>query len=132
MRRYLTAFILALIATALLAFVYLTSPRRDAEVALGLKSLPWSARNLLVSADAWTDYVVRGYIEVTPEDFESIVSARAFDRMDHSEHALSEKPLPAGRLLTSTRSYYWNKGVSHCKIECDATRSWIWFLYSTD
>ena len=132
MRRYLTALILALMVTAFLALIYLTSPRRDAEVALGLKSLPWSARNLRINTDAWTDYVVRGCIEITPEDFERIVSARAYERMDHSEHALSEEPLPPGRLLISTRSFYWSKGDSHCKIECDATRSWIWFLYSTD
>lgn len=68
------------LAVAVLVVLYFTSPWRDAEVSLGLRSLPGSARNLVVSVDAWTDYVVRGYMEVSPEDFEKVIGARRYDR----------------------------------------------------
>lgn len=131
MRRFLIALVLGL-ATAFFAVVYLLSPRRDAEVALGLKWLPWSARNLIVNRDVWTDYVVRGYIEVSPEDFERIIQSRVYERRHHPDFPLSEEPLPTGRKLTSGISYYWDQGDSYCELKCDATRSWIWFAYSTD
>jgi hypothetical protein len=132
MMRYLFALILGLALTAFLAVVYLISPRRDAEVALGLKSLPWSACNLMVSRDVWAGYVVRGYMEVSSEDFEHILSLRAYERSDHPEFPLSEEPLPAGRNMTSAIFYRWVQGDSRCEMKCDATRSWIWFVYSTD
>ncbi len=132
MRRYLIGLILGLALTAIFAVVYLFSPRRDAEVALGVRWLPWSARNLIVTRDVWTDYVVRGFIEVAPEDFERLLSSRAYERSDHPEFTLSEEPLPEGRNLTSAISYYWVQGDSRCELKCDETRSWIWFLYSTD
>ena len=56
MRRFLIALILGLV-TVIFAVVYLLSPRRDAEVALGLKWLPWSARNLIVNRDVWLSLI---------------------------------------------------------------------------
>ncbi len=131
MKRFLIALILGLV-TVIFAVVYLLSPRRDAEVALGLKWLPWSARNLIVNRDVWTDYVVRGYLEISPEDFERIIQSRAYEFSDHANFPLSEEPLPNERNLTSGISYYWVQGDSRCELKCDATRSWIWFAYSTD
>lgn len=132
MKRPIIAWIIGSLAAVLLIFAHLFHSDRDAEVALGLKHLPWSAHNILISTDAWTDYVVRGYIEVSTEDFDLITHSRVYERMEHPAHKLSEEPLLSRKTLTSTTSYYWHQGDSHCEIMCDSTHSWIWFIYSTD
>lgn len=131
MRRFLIALILGLVAV-FFAVAYFLSPWRDAEVALGMRWLPWSAHNLLINADVWTDYVVRGYLEISPKDFERLIQARAYECRDHPDFPLSEEPVPTGRNLTSGISYYWVEGESRCELKCDGTRSWVWFAYSTD
>lgn len=124
---------LVLVVTFLISTAfYLLSPRRDAEVALGLKWLPWSTKSLSISVDAWTDYVVRGYVEVSPADFEKVIQARGYERDDHKERLLNEEPLPQGRKLYATTAYRWSDGVAYSNLETDSSKSWIWFSYSTD
>ena len=122
------------IGLVVLMLLILFSPRRDAEVALGLKWLPWSTRNLSVRVSAWTDYVVTGYIELSVADFENIQNARKYERVDHRPWAIADPQLPNGSGRLSTTTYYWNdpKTSTFAQLETDATRSWIHFLYSTD
>jgi hypothetical protein len=122
------------IGLVVLTLLILFSSRRDAEVALGLKWLPWSTRNLNVSVNAWTDYVVFGYIELSVADFENILNARKYERVDHPARAITDPQIPDGSGRISTTSYYWNdpKTSTNAQLETDATRSWIHFSYSTD
>jgi hypothetical protein len=122
------------IGLASFVLLFLFSPRRDAEVALGLKWLPLSTRNLNVSVDAWTDHVVTGYIEVSPSDFEKILNARKYERDDHRAWAITDPQLPNASRRVSTTSYFWNdpKTSTNAHLETDATRSWIHFSYSTN
>lgn len=124
-------FWLVVIGLAVLTLLVLFSPRRDAEVALGVKWLPWSARDLNVSVDAWTDYVVTGYLVVSPSDFESIVNSREYERTDHPAWEISDPRLPDAIGRASTTTYLWSNGSSDATLESDVTRAWIQFSYST-
>lgn len=120
-----------IVGLAFLIVLMLGSPRRDAEVALGLKWLPLSARQVHVSVDAWTDYVVRGSLEISPKDFERILSLRPYERDDHPERKVESAVQPTNRIRNSTTTYRWSDGAATATLESDSSRSWIHFTYST-
>ena len=110
---------------------YLFSPWRAAEVALGVRCLPWSARNLQIREDSWTDYVVRGYVELSPADFERLLKAREYHRQDYEKTSpIDEGPVSKEKQLYGTTHYYWHDKTSYVSLETDAGRSWVYFTYS--
>ena len=75
-RRWIIVAILAVLAAGI---IYLLSSRRDLEVALGVKSLPWSLRNAQVRTDGWTDYSVNAYFEIGPDDMRELLKKRPYE-----------------------------------------------------
>lgn len=120
-----------IVGFAFLIVLIWSSPRRDAEVALGLKWLPLSARRVHVSVDAWTDYVARGSLEVSPKDFERILSLRPYEREDHAEWKVDQFGSRTDMPRVSTTTYRWSDGAATVTLESDSSRSWIHFTYST-
>lgn len=110
--------------------LYKLSPWRDVEVALGMPSLPRSVRHLDITVDAWADYVVKGYVEVSPQDFDRILQARAYVHSISPAHLIAATPKRPAR--TSTSTYYWRDGSTFATLEADDSRTWLAFEYSTE
>ena len=53
-------------------WLYLFSPKRDLEVALGMKRLPGSLTNEKVRVDSWQDYSVGAFFEIDPGDMRGL------------------------------------------------------------
>lgn len=63
-------------------WLYLTSPKRDLEVALGAKRLPRSLRQEKVRVDSWQDYSVDAFFEVAPDDLRGLLALRAYSEVE--------------------------------------------------
>lgn len=60
---------------------YLFSPKRDLEVALGVKRLPASLKNEKVRVDSWTDYSADAYFEIDPTDMRRLLTVRPYEEV---------------------------------------------------
>lgn len=129
-----TGIVLAILGVIIVVSVtlYLSSPRRDVEVALGLRFLPFSIRNIRTSVDVWTDYVVRGYFEIDPRDFERTLTARDYSTNHYSPYPLRDELVLPGKSIEATTLYSWNDPSSSCVLQTDDTHEWIYFEYGTD
>jgi hypothetical protein len=58
--------------------LHLSSPKRDLEVALGVKRLPGSLKHERVRTDSWTDYSVDAYFQIHPEDMRRLLTVRPY------------------------------------------------------
>jgi hypothetical protein len=76
---------IALVCVA--GWLHLSSPKRDLEVALGVKRLPASLTYEKVRVDSWQDYSVDAVFEVEPEDMRRLLAARPYTEV--------RPPLPA-------------------------------------
>ncbi|MEK7951207.1 hypothetical protein [Luteolibacter soli] len=61
--------------------LYLFSPKRDLEVALGVKRLPGSLKHERVRVDNWTDYLVDSYFEIDPADMRCLLAVRPYEEV---------------------------------------------------
>lgn len=93
--------------------------------------LPWSVRDLYVTGDGWTDDTARGYMEVSPEDFENLLKAREYERRDGASRVLHEDEyMQTRKHLRVATSYYWEGSTSYTFLATDSSRTWVYFEYA--
>ena len=114
--------VVGIVLACLAGWLYLTSPKRDLEVALGVKRLPGSLTHEKVRVDSWQDYSVDAFFEADPEDMRRLLAARPYTEFKVPQSLKMEigefrPPLPASFFPDVPR--FEVKHVLECQQERD-------------
>ena len=119
--------------------------REQLKIALGLKVLPASVRNIHFGEDAWTDYIVHVYCEIDPKDFPALLAGRLL-KMDPSDDPFSVSPTAAKRykidppdyaksipVFVAEEFYTWRGGgLTSCDLVTTKAHDMVYVVYGTD
>lgn len=102
--------------------------------------IPAGIRDLHITEDAWTDYVVRAYFRCDPASLRAILERPPFTRShyqpEHLSFSTTEFPgldaLPEARGLITFDRTDIVKGSDHCTVQTDATFSFACIVYAVD
>ena len=109
------------------------SPSRDLEEALALRRLPPSIAHIHLHAQSWTDYAVIAYFEISPEDFETLITARPYSHWEFSSED-NYRPMGSDTFrgvspFIAAHSYEWNDQRANCRLWTDGTKRKVFLIY---
>lgn len=118
--------------------------REQLKLALGLKVLPASVRNIQYGEDAWTDYIVHVYCEIDPADFPALLAGRPLTLSSSdpfSENPIAAKPFQINPpdyaksipIFLAEESYAWDGGgLTSCELVTTKAHDRVYVIYGTD
>lgn len=103
-------------------------------------NIPAGIRDLHITEDAWTDYVVHAYFRCDPASLRAILERPPFTRShyqpEHLSFSTSEFPgldaLPEARGIITFDRTDLEKFNGHCQLQTDATFSFACIVYAVD
>jgi hypothetical protein len=122
-------------------FAYVLFPAStDLKVALGVERLPASLKRSHVHTQAFQNYVVCAYFEISPHDFETLLSARTYARRepDHKHVGGAWWPELA---FDAAEMFEWERtvvrgvstqAVARCSLYTDAGKTRVYLVYGAD
>ncbi len=99
--------------------------------ALGLSQLPASIQNQHVKVHNLIDYIIEGYFEITPNDFNTLLAARKYKKVnDLSEKQVNLRMLPIPSSFIVSESYKWDGPDStDCIISTNSDKTKVSVVY---
>lgn len=103
-------------------------------------NIPAGIRDLHIQEDAWTDYVVHAYFRCDPASLRAVLERPPFARSKHQpEHlyfSTTDFPgldsLPDFHGIITFERTDMENGSDHCRLQTDATFSFVCIVYSVD
>ncbi len=110
--------------------------RESLKLALGLRALPSSVKNVRYGEDAWTDYIVHVYCEVAPSDFAALLSGRGLKKSDYQPAPYRIQPPAYAKKIpafTAVETYHWSGGgLTDCTLVTNAKHDRVYVVYGAD
>ena len=117
-------------------FTFWTNGREQLKVALFLKDIPSSVKNIQYGEDSWTDDVIHVYCEIAPQDFKKLLIHRKLKIVK------SPIPLPPHQitppkyaktipLFVAEETYYSKSPNFYCKLVTTKKHDKVYIVYAS-